>query len=93
MPRISVGGARLARKGGWNSADAFGVLTLALGLLRLPCKSVRINQNGNLAIQFIHDDTSRRGLIRMLFTGGYNNEVEKVNVIHTFIGAMRTLFR
>jgi cellulose synthase (UDP-forming) len=90
---ISVGGARLIREGGWETAEAFGVLGLDHGRFRIPYKTIRINSNGSLSVQFTHSDTSRRALIRKLFTGGYNNEVEQVDVIQTFIGALRTVFR
>jgi cellulose synthase (UDP-forming) len=90
---ISVGGARLDRDGGWDKAAPAGELVLDRGMFRLPYIAMRISRDGSLAIRFRLADASRRALIRKLFTGGYDNEVERVDVLHTFIGALRTVFR
>jgi cellulose synthase (UDP-forming) len=90
---ISVGGAYLLREAGWPLSHSRGELLLDNGSFRLPFNTIRGNRDAGLSVQFRHGDTSRRALIRKLFTGGYNNEVEEVRVIRTLMGAFRTVFR
>ena len=90
---ISVGGSQLFCKKGWNVTESHGMLVLDEGQFQCPFRTNRINSNGCLAVLFIHDDVSRRAFIRKLFSESYNNEVKKVNVIQTFIGALRMVFR
>jgi len=90
---ISVGGARLACTGEWRPTDGRGELALDNGLTRLPFAPVRLDPQGRLAICFEHNDMSRRRLLRRLFTGGYNNEVEHVSVGATLAQAASAVFR
>ena len=54
---------------------------------------LRLDHEGALSIQFKHSDASRRTLTRKLFTGGYDNEVDRVNVMGTLFGAARKVFQ
>ena len=88
---VSLGGARLLRDQGWSGAAESGVLHFRDGLA-VPIVARRIIGGPALAAQFIADTSIRRALIRKLFTGGYDNEVEKVRLIHTVLGTARKVF-
>lgn len=70
-----------------------GELTLDRGALQLPFVRLRLDREGALSIQFEHSDASRRILTHKLFTGGYNNEVDRVNVVGTLFGVARKVFQ
>ena len=92
---ISLGGARLVRKDGWNGfGSSRGALMLDGGALRVPFSAVHGTggSDGFLAIRFEGGRDTRRALIRKLFTGGYSNEVERVSVIRTLTGVARKVF-
>ncbi len=90
---ISLGGARLSCESGWNIDVEAGELTLDRGAIQLPFVKLRLDHDGALSIQFKHSDASRRILTRKLFTGGYDNEVDRVNVVGTLFGAARKVFQ
>ena len=88
---ISLGGARLWRDQGWSGAVENGVLHFRDGLA-VPIVARRIVGEPALATQFVANTSIRRALIRKLFTGGYNNEVERVQLVPTLLGAARRVF-
>jgi cellulose synthase (UDP-forming) len=88
----SLGGARLAAATGWDGMPARGTLRLDGGALLLPFEAVGETLESVMAVRFILDDAARRALIRKLFTGHYNNEVDRVRLASTLIGAVRKVF-
>jgi hypothetical protein len=60
----------------------------------IPFASVRAAGGSGefLAVRFEGDRGTRRALIRKLFTGGYNNEVERVSILRTLVGVTRKVF-
>jgi cellulose synthase (UDP-forming) len=75
---ISLSGANLGVPLGRLRADDGGVLIFADGV-EAPFEIVR-NLEGGLAVRFSSDSTTRRKLIAKLFTGGYDNDVEEIQV-------------
>ena len=75
---ISLGGARIARTEACAPGQS-AVIALDGGALHIPFTAVRIIGE-DLAVQFDQSPVNRRRLIAKLFTGRYDNEVEKVKV-------------
>ena len=88
---ISLGGAALERRDGWDLRDRFGTITLRDVPQPVPFEALEVNARGILAIRFRISDEVRYSLIRKLFTGSYNNEVPKVRLGHLFVGILRRL--
>ncbi|MBX5454021.1 MAG: hypothetical protein K6U10_08795, partial [Acidobacteriia bacterium] len=88
---IGVSGARLFRESGWDKAQEDGVLLLDHGAVVLPFSSVR-RQGNELAVKFELDDRERRVLIKRIFTGDYDNEVEKVSLSKVLVNTLRKVF-
>jgi cellulose synthase (UDP-forming) len=89
---VSIGGARLAAERGWSGVPPRGELLLDGGALRLPFERLGSTEDSVLTVRFILGTRVRRALIRKLFTGAYNNEVDHVRVAGTLIGAARKVF-
>jgi cellulose synthase (UDP-forming) len=89
---ISLGGARLGLDGGWaGSSLRAGHLLLDGGTLRLPFSAIR-DADGAFSIRFDDSRATRRALIRKLFMGGYQNEVDEVSIRRTAVGVIRKIF-
>lgn len=89
---FSLGGARLARDGGWAEVPPCGSLVVDGGALHLPFAVTRVTAAGELSIRFDLNASVRRALIRKLFTGRYNNEVETVRPLRTIASALARVF-
>ncbi len=87
---ISLGGARL-RCAGAAGIDPFGQIMFDDDLC-IRFASVRAGQRGDISIRFDHDERSRRSLTRKLFTGGYDNEIERVDMLATMTRVTRAVF-
>jgi cellulose synthase (UDP-forming) len=85
---ISLTGAQLSRSEGWEGLEQEAVLVLDAGTLRVPFHSVRL-AGETCAIRFATGDALRRALIRKLYTGAYDREVQEVSLRRTFIGIVR----
>ena len=88
---ISLGGARISCGTTETVADPRGAILFDDGL-ELRFAAIRSGRGGELSIRFDHDDRSRRALTRKLFTGGYDNEIEHVNMLATMATVARTVF-
>ena len=86
---ISVGGARLILGTDRDATVGNGELWLDDGTLRIDFDLLRIEPNNVLVVQFRHDDRSRRSLSRKLFTGGYDNEVDRISLAATLAYVVR----
>ena len=89
---ISLCGARLRVTDPGCEPRSAGTLSLDDDSLRLPFDIVRITGDGSLAVEFRLTDRLRRALIRKLFTGGYANEVERISIGRTLVGAISKVF-
>jgi hypothetical protein len=88
---ISVSGAMLCLPKGWSAGDGQGSLVVDDGRLKLPLRSTR-NVGENIAVQFSDHTETRRTLIRKLFTGYYDNEVEAIRIPRVLLSVLKTLF-
>jgi len=90
---ISVGGARLVCDDGWGNNTGVGELAISGAAPPFRFQPVRIDANGALVIRFMHNAVTRRALARLLFTGGYDNEVERVSIPATLLHIARRVFQ
>ena len=89
---LSQGGARLGCVGGWADGLTTGELLLDRGAIRVAFDVVRMRPDGTLGVRFVHDEATHRALSRVLFGGGYSNEVTQVDVTGTLWNAARRVF-
>jgi cellulose synthase (UDP-forming) len=83
VKNISVGGASLLLSGSTSTLCAPSAVSLDDGRLILPVQIVRAYENV-LAISFICEDAQRHRLIEKLFTGRYNNNIPRIDVVQIF---------
>ena len=93
---MSLGGARITRDGGWGAAGpragGSGEMVLDGHVPRLRFAMVRVDASGMLSVRFLHSTPSRLALTRKLFTGGFDNEVDRVRVAGSLTAAVRRVF-
>ncbi|MGG5822648.1 glycosyltransferase [Falsiroseomonas sp. HW251] len=87
---LSTRGARIEIAGALPGAGSRGTLLLDGGALRIPFETTRQLPDG-AAIRFLADDAIRRQLLLRLYTGGYVNEAEGVDLLPAVRGTLRRL--
>jgi cellulose synthase/poly-beta-1,6-N-acetylglucosamine synthase-like glycosyltransferase len=85
---ISIGGIAF-----WGQCPSTmnGGVTVSVGRMPVPGSVVRIQPN-SFGIRFDHDDATRAQLIRHVFSGRYNPQVEHVNPTTVCVGILRRLW-
>jgi cellulose synthase (UDP-forming) len=90
---LSLGGANIQVVGDWPTHAAGGIVLFDDGALSMPFEIVRVSDGGGLAIRLVSDTRARRALIRKLFTGTYDNEVERVRIFSALFLTAKSVFR